>query len=125
MFLYLYMYLNNNIIYKNFTHSNLNTKSFNSLSQIGITPGTETSLAQIANAMPKNSTLSFDIANAQNTLYPKNWGEATFERIGTRTRIIFTTQNVSSATKQVYFYTNYVVGNTEAGWFIQTMSAVQ
>lgn len=80
---------------------------------------------QIANAMPKNSTLSFDIANAKNTLYPKNWGEATFERIGTRTRIIFTTQNVSSATKQVYFYANYVVGNTEAGWFIQTMSAVQ
>lgn len=104
---------------------NFNIKTYTSISQIGLTPGNETSLLQISNALPTNSMLSMSITNTNTSLYPKSWGEVTFEKFdNNRTKITFTTQNVTGSNKYTYIYLNYVANNAETGWFEVTMTTV-
>ena len=105
-------------------NDSLKIKTFNSLSQIGITPGSENSLLQVTNAMPNYSILNTSITNLNTSLYPKSWGEATFLKFENRTRIIFTSQNVTDSNKLAYFYMNYTVNDKETGWFNVSMSIV-
>lgn len=96
------------------THVGL--KTYNVLSQIGVTVGDTTSetIANIAAKMPNNSVLIFGVTTSNATIYPNQYGLCTVKRTSqTRIEFSFTTTNGRSYSG---FYSITSNGDSWSGW---------
>ena len=88
-----------------------NVKNYSSLSQIGLTFGTET-IAAIAEALPNNSTLMYTVSSENAKIYPSNYGKCYVQK--TEGRVEF--QYALSKDPMKYFGVYYEQTAEWSGW---------
>ena len=91
-------------------NTHVGIKTYNALSDIGLTVGSET-IADIASNLPNNSVLTYSVTTSNSTIYPSNYGLLTVKR-SSATRIEF---DFVSTNGQAY-YSFYSITSNGDSW---------